>query len=410
MLSVKLALLATVICSISGIAQTVYVDGSPLHRVDGSNKTPIGTTAGHDIDGMKFSPDGNALYAHHESAQRILVINPTTGAVADSLQLNQNIWDFIDGGDNASLLVSYNPSTYIYKYSLSTKQKTDSVSSPGGSYVKRPGASAIWFADANDIKTMTPPSLALTSLALGLPGSHSVRNLSFTDDGATAYFFSGAPNQPGFVYKMNAATQTITDTLFTPQPWGNSKEIAVSNDGSTLYMAFWGLWPNEPSKIYFANTSTMTVTDSVELSGKPFGIKEHPTKSELWVVYHYTHKIMVLDKANSYAPLDSVAVGSSPKMLLFGEDATAIHEVASSSQLLVYPNPANDEILVDVSMHDNSTTISLTNMVGTTCLQASAFNQPSVRLDVSSLASGIYMLAVSNNRGSKTGFQKVVIR
>ena len=74
----------------------------------------------------------------------------------------------------------------------------------------------------------------------------------------------------------------------------------------------------------------------------------------------------------------------------------------------LYPNPANESILINLPESDfHSTSIILYDIIGNVAISNNDISDYSVRLDVSKLSAGVYILKV--NTGAKTFVRKVII-
>ncbi len=84
--------------------------------------------------------------------------------------------------------------------------------------------------------------------------------------------------------------------------------------------------------------------------------------------------------------------------------AVGIHSYNSSNDgLLVYPNPANTTIAVNIGeMSSANTTISILNVLGETVYSARVNNTKTLNLDLSDYTSGVYFVKLDNGSSSKT--------
>lgn len=74
---------------------------------------------------------------------------------------------------------------------------------------------------------------------------------------------------------------------------------------------------------------------------------------------------------------------------------------------MVYPNPTNNWITISFTAKANYT-ITLTDLMGKELQQITVNNQPTVQLNLSHYADGIYLVKVPTNGYSKT--QKIVVK
>ena len=90
---------------------------------------------------------------------------------------------------------------------------------------------------------------------------------------------------------------------------------------------------------------------------------------------------------------------------------TAIAEVAQPKGLRVYPNPATDELTVELppNLQGSKLTLRLCNQLGQTVhSQTWREESPTQTISVASLPSGFYVVSVTN--GAETWYQKVIVQ
>ncbi|MFL5753118.1 MAG: T9SS type A sorting domain-containing protein, partial [Bacteroidia bacterium] len=85
-----------------------------------------------------------------------------------------------------------------------------------------------------------------------------------------------------------------------------------------------------------------------------------------------------------------------------------IRKYTYSVNVKVYPNPANDEITVELEKSNEDCTIEFVNVLGITVLFKDT-KENRIRINSSALENGVYYLGVKVN-GKKTGIQKLVIQ
>ncbi|MBN8672469.1 MAG: T9SS type A sorting domain-containing protein [Chitinophagales bacterium] len=101
-------------------------------------------------------------------------------------------------------------------------------------------------------------------------GTGNFGNVTGSYDG-TKFFASGANTTANKVYYVDAATNSITDSLTLPS---NGGDMAGYKEANTLFM-------NMGTAMYRINTATKTY-DSIAI-GSPFRIEERPNSKEVWV-------------------------------------------------------------------------------------------------------------------------------
>ncbi len=390
-------LLLSLACAISAHGQKAFVDGT-LMTVCNSNTHTVTGSIGHagNFDGMELSADGSKLMAYNETINRMYIINAATNALIDSFSFTKYIGNIVLG-PGSTFYYSENPTNRIYKGDWATKALVDSstVFTSGTAFMRnRPGTSDVWLAIDNKLYSFTHSSMALTSIPSRVSSSSYIANnsLVFNASGSTFYYM-GSPNAgKGKLYKMDAATKAIQDSLQTSDWYGTVKNLTISND-TNMYITYFGAWPNEPSKIYRAKANSMNTgfTDSVNTPYKPFAMVEKPGSNELWVVYHYNKKIGILDKANNLSAIDSITVGSSPKDVVFSNLSVGISNTIALTSAVVYPNPGNGLYYINSKLHEAKYRVM--DIAGRTVTTGSF--EGNCKLDISNAQSGVYYLHIA---------------
>jgi len=82
-------------------------------------------------------------------------------------------------------------------------------------------------------------------------------------------------------------------------------------------------------------------------------------------------------------------------------DALAVNEnIKNKLQVSVYPNPANDNLFVELDSKTKNAQITISDLSGKLIINTKLSNQNNV--DISGLQLGMYMLTVSTENGSET--------
>ena len=379
-------------------AQKIFVDGMPISVVNGGTNTVISTIESQNFDGIKLSNDGTKIFAYKELWKEILIIDVETNNIIDTITFTNNIYDFVPG-ETGFLYYSENPTTTIYKLDLSTMLIVNSVVIPqdGAALLRRrPGTSEIWTTADNDIFYFTLSDMTLNSVNSTIPSNGSTGTLEFNNDGSLLFFSSRVFGEPTDLLKMDVASETIIGTLNIPIDFGNEKYFLASDDNSTFYVNYWGVWPEEPSKIMIGDIGTMTITSTIDLSYKPFDMFEHPDGNELWVVYHYDAKIGILDRTNNLTTIENIEVGTNPKNIVFSDatlGTTDFNELIAN--LIVYPNPARDQILIETNSQFKR--VLIIDVMGRIVKIVTPSNNI---IDVSDLNKGVYILKIQTSQGA----------
>jgi len=391
-------IIAIIFIGSSLYAQKIFVDGMPISVVNGGTNTVVSTIESQNFDGIKLSEDGTKLFAYKELFKEILIIDVETNNVLETITFTNNIYDFVPG-ETGFLYYSENPTTAIYKLDLSTMLIVDSVviSQDGAALLRRrPGTSEIWTAVNNNIFYFTLSDMTLNSVNSTIPSNGYTGTLEFNNDGSLLFFSSRIFGEPTELLKMDVASETITGTLNIPIDFGNEKYFLASDDNNTFYVNYLGVWPDEPSKIMIGDIGTMTITSTIDLPYKPFDMFEHPDGNELWVVYHYDAKIGILDRTNNLTTIENIEVGTNPKNIVFSDAAlgtTDFNELIAN--LIVYPNPARDQILIETNSQFKR--VLIIDVMGRIVKIVTPSNNI---IDVSDLNKGVYILKIKTSQGT----------
>jgi hypothetical protein len=80
---------------------------------------------------------------------------------------------------------------------------------------------------------------------------------------------------------------------------------------------------------------------------------------------------------------------------------------ATTNQVTVYPNPANENLTLTLTKEDGTATGSVYDITGRLVIQPTTLNVQHPTIDLSSLTDGIYFIEISTGKGSCT--QKFII-
>jgi hypothetical protein len=78
---------------------------------------------------------------------------------------------------------------------------------------------------------------------------------------------------------------------------------------------------------------------------------------------------------------------------------TGIHQIDDSKELILYPNPARDVVVIENKKNFNMKQVTLYNVVGQMISTAKADSQDKHKLNTSGLASGIYTIRIETDKG-----------
>jgi hypothetical protein len=90
------------------------------------------------------------------------------------------------------------------------------------------------------------------------------------------------------------------------------------------------------------------------------------------------------------------------KYIFYYSDITGINEVTDNYNVSIYPNPANDYLMINTTTNENLKieiyTIRGQSVISTECIN----NASQMRIDISQLPSGMYFIRIANNQNNIT--------
>jgi YVTN family beta-propeller protein len=138
-----------------------------------------------------------------------------------------------------------------------------------------------------------------------------------------------AANALNRVYVVNSGDHTITvidttsnnvvDTIHDIQ---NPGEIAVSPDGTKLYVLSFST--DTPSKLYIVDTSTDTITATVAVGREPFDVVVSPDNAYAYVLNRNDKTVSVIDSVTT-SIIATVPVGSDPESIAISPDGKYVY-------------------------------------------------------------------------------------
>ncbi len=228
-----------------------------------------------------------------------------------------------------------------------------------------------------------------------------IASMDFADidnDGDLDFFFGSA--DPGLHFYRNTGTATEatyapeTNPIDIPLTWNYilPKFADIDNDGDLDLFAGTIVEGIDQWKLMFLlNEGTADTPDFVEQTGdaNPLNIST------------YTPSLSFID-IDDDGDLDAF-VGSYDGVINYFRNKTLNVGVSNieNNTFNVYPNPANNEITIDLSSYENEEVqISIIDITGKTVSNYNLTNYN--RIDVSQLTSGVYFIKVNNLKQSKT--------
>lgn len=379
-------------------SQKVFVDGQPLRVINGNTYTTEATISEDRFGQLELSLDGTRLFAHSVSSGDLVIFDPQTNEELDVVTSFSNVSDFAPGEDGF-VFYSESISATIHKLDLSSKTVVETVNNSFGTqFTQRPGSDEIWIDYGEDIRIFTHSNMTLEDVTTGLSDDYEVYDICFSPDGATAYFFAKGFGVTAALYKMDAATRSVSLSTPISDYYGFTNHLSVSGDGATLYALFGGDANPNFKKLHVFSTNDLSLTDSATLGQLGYCAAEHPTRDELWVCYRGSDQVDVLDMNDGYSSIATIDVGWLPTNILITDIPAGVEEKSAvTSDWRVYPNPASEQLFLESSMHHAGASYELSDLngrvLGSGQVQAGG-------VDISALAPGVYVVSIRAEDGA----------
>lgn len=208
-----------------------------------------------------------------------------------------------------------------------------------------------------------------------------------------------------FVSKINAQTY-YTSSNATPVAFGMASTLTIPA-GDTVYIS------DIPENVYggtmegstMASVHAQTPVYFMNISNYGslyMGASSSTAKKFKFVAHTYTFSVNDYTQYNISAP----AGGSLVFFTQTGNGVGIKENYLNKINLSVYPNPANEMIIVESEMINKKTEIKIVDLLGKTLIYNLSLTTHNL-IDVSGLKSGIYFLQVFEE-GNLVGVQKVV--
>ncbi|WP_162528579.1 Ig-like domain-containing protein [Mycolicibacterium sp. CBMA 230] len=241
-------------------------------------------TVGSLPTGVAFSPDGSLAYVTNSGANTVSVINTATNTVIATQQVGAQ-----------PFAVAVNPSTGA-AYITNELDNTVSVLALGPITSPKPNTVIATIPASTEFLTTSPNGNFVyldqgTSVSVINTATNTVVNtfpvvasnvggdgIAVSPDGSRLYIATGNAANPttgaGTVSVINTATDSVIASVSVgPEPFG----IAITPNGSTAYVI------NTPGSVSVINTATNTVTNTITVSGQPLGVAANPNGATVYV-------------------------------------------------------------------------------------------------------------------------------
>lgn len=164
-------------------------------------------------------------------------------------------------------------------------------------------------------------------------GAGNFGNVTGSFDG-TKFYASGANTTADKVYYVDAATNSITDSLTLPS---NGGDMAGYKEVNTLFM-------NRGTAMYRINTAAKTY-DSIVI-GSPFRIEERPNSKEVWVAADSMIYVVNYASALSTTTIDLTSNRFDNADVRFTKGGSIAYKAANSTKK-IYKIDCNTKMVAD---------------------------------------------------------------
>ncbi|HWB61876.1 MAG TPA: C10 family peptidase, partial [Chitinophagales bacterium] len=297
-----------------------------------------------------------------------------------------------NGAGNGSLTVSVQGGTPSYAYMWSNGETSSSISSlSGGTYsLTVTDASGCSFFVSQTISEPTTLSVSVTAFNAGCNNIYG--NITSNVTGGSGNFSFNWSNGE-------------TTAIGTQMPAGSYTLTVTDDNGCSASASATVAIPAPLQVSVSANDATTGDNGSVSVDNVAQGIGPY---AYLWSNGDTTSFVgNVAPGAYTVTVTDVNGCQQTATAQVDGAVATAINQTGNTVNTSVYPNPAKNNVTVNLGKINGQTSISLINSLGQT-IKTMNISDVQTNIDLSQVADGIYFIQVK--QGQNTSTTQLVVR
>jgi Secretion system C-terminal sorting domain len=215
----------------------------------------------------------------------------------------------------------------------------------------------------------------------------------------------------GFLFSKNATINLPSTT--TPAQYVNVvRGVALFDNAGTVGLFNFGLGTTTPFQVVSANDTWLKIglsfnkttgeirwkVPSLNINGFVNGAATGLNPGEIDLIGITGGTTAIPNTVSAIGFYDNIVLRASATDTLLGTEQVSM----DSSKFSISPNPANDFVNISNSENIKVSSVKITDLNGRVVKQSSFDSVSDIKMNVSDLSSGIYMMNINSNEGSVT--------
>ena len=223
----------------------------------------------------------------------------------------------------------------------------------GGSVPTSPAASAGGPA-APSTAPLRPvaASMPVPSLGSTIPVGRTPGHVVASPNGSHLYV---ADHSAGVITVVDTATDEVTATI--PVPAGPPNYLAISPDGTKVYISVWDD-ARSIEAVSVLDTTTNSVTATIPVGGRPFVPSVTPDGHRVYVPDHDSGTIYVIDTGTNRLQTQ-IAVPPNPHRLAFTPDGTRAYVADHESNVIAVLDTTTDTVIGEIPVGNSPHSVAM---------------------------------------------------